>query len=80
MRVEEWAIVGNLVMLQILKTKSLPLPTIPIDSIGLSKIENSGETKNSCSCDDLCRNTGTSECARVSRHATDIYSCCRFQK
>ena len=80
MSVEKRAIVGNLVMLQISKTKYLLLTKIPIDTIGLSKTEISGETKNSCSCDDLCRNTGTSECARVSRHATAIYSWCRFQK
>ena len=67
MRVEKRAIVGNIVMLQISKTKCLPLPKIPMDTIGLSKVEISDETKNSCSCDDLCINTGTSECARVSR-------------
>ncbi len=61
MRVEKWAIVGNLVMLQISKTKSLPLTKIPIYIIGLRKIEISGETKNSCSCDDLCLNNGSHE-------------------
>jgi hypothetical protein len=61
MRVEKRAIVGNLVMLQISKTKSLPLTKIPIDTIGLSKIEISGETKNSSSCDDLCINNGSHE-------------------
>ena len=61
MSVEKRAIVGNLVMLQISKTKSLPLPLIPNDTIGLSKTEISGETKNSCSCDDLCINNGAHE-------------------
>ena len=63
MRVEKRAIVGNIVMLQISKTKCLPLTKLSMDTIGLSKIEISDETKNSCSCDDLCINTGTSECA-----------------
>ena len=67
MRVEKRAIVGNIVMFQISKTKCLSLPKIPIDTIGLSKIEISDETLIACSCDDLCINTGTSECARVSR-------------
>ena len=61
MRVEKGAIVGNLVMLQISKKKSLTLTKIPIDTIGLSKIEISDETKNSCSCDDLCINNGAYE-------------------
>ena len=80
MSVEKRAIVGILVMLQISKTKYLLLTKIPIYIIGLRKIEISDETKNSCSCDDLCRNTGTSECAQVSRHVTAINSCCRIQK
>ena len=63
MRVEKRAIVGNIVMLQISKTKCLPLPKIPIDTTGLSKIEILDETKNACSCDELCIYTGTSECA-----------------
>ena len=61
MSVEKRAIVGILVMLQISKTKYLLLTKIPIDTIGLSKTEISGETKNSCSCDDLCINNGAHE-------------------
>ena len=61
MSVEKRAIVGNLVMLQISKTKSLPLPKIPTDTIGLRKIEFSDGTKNACSCDDLCINNGSHE-------------------
>ena len=62
MRVEKRAIVGNIVMLQISKTKCLPLTKLPMDFIGLSKVAISDETKNACSCDDLCINPGTSEC------------------
>ena len=58
MSVEKRAIVGNLVMLQISKTKYLLLTKIPIFNIDPRKIEISDETKNSCSCDDLCINNG----------------------
>ena len=61
MSVEKRAIVGILVMLQISKTKYLQLIKIPIDTIGLRKIEISDKTKNSCSCDDLCINNGAHE-------------------
>ena len=61
MSVEKRAIVGILVMLQISKTKYLLLTKIPIYNIGLRKIEVSDETKNSCSCDDLCINNGAHE-------------------
>ena len=61
MRVEKWAIVGNLVMMQISKTNSLPLTKVSIVTLGLSKIEISDETKNSCTCDDLYINNGSHE-------------------